>query len=232
MTPLKITKYALEKAHEYARLAYKHQRSECYGWLLTPRGGNDFVVRDIMFADDQIASGAHVEVSGEGVFKSTQEALDKGYRMLGWWHSHANFEPFQSGIDERNTLDVLNVLALTNYITNVDEKKIFDNNIETIVNKDNIIIKDKNKALIVNINGNFILDNGSKIKDVKLITTKQLGFCYSLTVNAKNGTPSVQVALQYEKNSNIETKLMDTELDIIETDEKLMEEIKLKLKYE
>lgn len=225
---LKISQYALQKAEKYAEIAYRLNHSECYGWLLTPRTGKDFVVRDIMFANNQKASYTSVEVSGEGVILSSQEALERGYRMLGWWHSHSDFKPGQSGIDRKNTLDVLNVLSLTNYYETVKERKIFDDNIETMIEKERILLKNKKEVLSLEINGNFFVDKGSRIRTVKMLTSERIGFCYSLTVNAKKSKPSAQIALQYQGAGDIETKLIDTELEIIDSDSLLKEEVERK----
>lgn len=231
---LKISQYALQKAEKYAEVVYRLNHSECYGWLLTPRTSRDFIVRDVIFANDQEASHAYVKVSGEGVILSSQEALEKGYRMMGWWHSHSNFKPRQSSIDKGNTLDVLNVLSLTNYYETVKERKIFDDNIETMVEKEGILLKNKNKkeSISLEINGNFFIDKGSRIRTVKILTQQRIGFCYSLTVNAKRSKPSAQIALQYQNTEDLETKLIDTELEIIDSDDLIKEEVKRKLKNE
>lgn len=231
MMPLKITNFALDKAVRYAHISYKSQKSECYGWLLTPRASKDFVVRDVSFADDQSAHHTGVNVSGAGVITSIQEATNQGYRVIGWWHSHANFEPFQSPIDNENTRDVLNVVSLTNFLETNKEKDIFEGDLDTRITGEGVILKSRNRkeSLLLEVSGNFSIDPGSRITRVKLIVPQRIGFCYSLTVNKDGDKPSALIGLKYSDNGE-EEKLLDTTLEVLDTD-KLMElEVKKKMK--
>ena len=234
MFPLMITRQALEKAEKYAKLVYDEHKAECYGWLLTPRGARDVIVRDVMLANDQKVSRTHCTVSGEGVITSTTEALRNGYRIVGWWHSHANFEPFQSGIDQTNTERLREVLKFSVYTMKRDERKLLQGPLETIVNGDTLTIKEKEggNALLITVNGQYLIDNGSKISDVRLVTSSKIGFCYSLTVNAKKHAPSVQIAVHCDDGKNIEEKLIDTTLEIADSDELLKKEVLEKLHHD
>ena len=99
-----ITRSALGKAYAYARLACEvlEESVECYGFLVTPKSAKDRIVRDVYLAPNQHVSSADVKIDGESIIQSGREIDKNGYRVLGWWHSHADFDPFHSGTDDEN----------------------------------------------------------------------------------------------------------------------------------
>ncbi len=229
MIPLTITQGAIDKAEHYAKKAYQKHKSECYGWLLTPRGGESAVVRDVMLTK-QYASGAHCEVDGESVIKSTSIAMRNGYRLVGWWHSHASHEPFHSETDRKNSFDVLNVLQFTSYHMIADERDALHGPLETTVLGDCIRIKEREGTgvLEVVVNGPFIIEHGSRVERVFYKNIKKVGYCFALTVNARKEKPVAQVALA----DNGETRLEDTTIEIMDSDTMIEEEVATKICHE
>ena len=97
-----ITESALRKAYAYARLVCEvlGEPLECYGYLIAPKGVKGRVARDAYLAPNQEVGGADVKLEGAEVIRAGRAIDQAGYRVLGWWHSHADFEPFHSGIDD------------------------------------------------------------------------------------------------------------------------------------
>ena len=100
---LRITVHALEKAYAYARLAcgIAGRSIECGGYLITPKNIRDRIVRDTFLAKNQDVSGGLFTIEAEDVIKAGREINARGYRVLGWWHSHGNLQTFFSDTDNR-----------------------------------------------------------------------------------------------------------------------------------
>ena len=229
LTTLKITEAAYEKATRYAKFAFKQQKSECYGWLLTPSNGEDSVVRDVMFADRQKASYVRVETSDLGVVLSAEDAARRGYKFVGWWHSHADFEPFQSGIDKNNTMGLVNLIGLKNFRDAYEEKTLLDGEIETVLKEGGLLLKEKSGSRSVLLKGDFGLQNGLSVRKANLIVEQRLSFCYSLTVNSKRYKPSAQVAVGFENGDYTNVRLIDASVKILDDEDSLKGEVEKKL---
>jgi proteasome lid subunit RPN8/RPN11 len=112
---LPITQKALEKVKTYAKIA---DRTECYGFLLSPIGAEDGIVYDAILAPNQEVSSTHAHLDPRAAAQAKQEIENKGYKAIGFWHSHSNFNTFHSGTDDRNMERLL--LSLSG---NMEEKK-------------------------------------------------------------------------------------------------------------
>ena len=204
LNDLQITQYAVDRAFTYAKLVCEvtKQENECIGYLITPKGTRDRLVRDVYFPKEQEVTSASVEISPQQVIAAGRAIDEMGYRVLGWWHSHAGFGTFHSGIDERNQLAVLNAIAPVNYITRVNEKIIGKGNLEAKIENGKLVIFDKqNEGVKYEISVDRA--SGLSIAGMKILEEERVGFTYSLVVHntAKksksffDSTPSTPVAL-------------------------------------
>ncbi len=239
-----ITRSALNKAYTYARLACDvlEESVECYGYLITPKDAKDRIARDIYFAPNQDVSSTHVRIEGESIIESGR-AIDKmSYRVLGWWHSHADFDPFHSGTDDENMMKVLNAIAATNFVTTYRHMPLMSGELEVRRRGRDIEIYDvnnSNKKLRLNLGSKDF--NAQDLGIVKGITTNmpvRTGFAYSVVVNARGDKPYCEVAtkdfcgLFYGgEERSVESRLRVVNQDAFEIDEKLIaKDIKKKIK--
>ena len=195
-----ITSPALEKAYRYAELVCDvlKESLECYGYLITPKDTNDRVARDVYLAANQEASSAGVEVSGQGIIESGREIDKIGFRVLGWWHSHADFDTFHSSTDNKNMLKILNVIAPTNYIVGRREILLLNGQVGVRRKGKDVEIYDVNnpdRRITFNPNGeDFDPELLSALSDVKVNMPVRVGFAYSVVVNARRGKPYCEIA--------------------------------------
>jgi proteasome lid subunit RPN8/RPN11 len=197
---LQITQYAVDRAFTYARLVCEVSKAEneCIGYLITPKDKRDRIVRDVYLPKEQDISSAFVELSAQDVIKAGREIDEMGYRVLGWWHSHAGFNTFHSGTDERNQLSVLNAIAPINYITKINEKIIGNGSLEVKVEDGRLVIFDRrNKTVKYEIE----VDNatGLAIAGMRIKEEERIGFAYSLVVHNTGGKPKSEYVIKKEK---------------------------------
>jgi len=179
---LQITKSAFDKAFAYARIVCEvaEDELECIGYLITPKNAGDRVVRNVFFARDQEISAAAVELSAQDVIKAGREIDSLGYRVLGWWHSHAGFGTFHSGTDDGNQMTVLNQIAPFNYISRIKERQIRD--LETsVVDGKTVLLDRKNPGVKYELEGRTAF--GLDIARLRIVEEERIGFAYSLVVN-------------------------------------------------
>ncbi len=239
-----ITRSALNKAYTYARLACEvlEESVECYGYLISPQGVRDRLVRDVYLAPNQDVSGGDVRVSGEDVINAGR-AIDKmGYRVLGWWHNHADFDTFHSGTDDENMIKVLNAIAPTNFVTTYRQMPLMSGELGVRRKGTNVEVYDIN-----NPNKKFRLNLGSKefnardlgvVKSIVADMPVRVGFAYSVVVNARGDKPYCEVAtkdfcgLCYGGDErSIESRLRIVNQDAFEIDERqIAGDIKKKIK--
>lgn len=207
---IQITKEALEKAHMYAKKIQEVHGSnlECYFFLISPVTEKDRIVRDIYFPEQEVTH-ASVRISEDTIIKSGKILREKGFRILGWAHSHASFHTFHSGTDDANHVSVLNEISSDNYVEIANEKEMFRQPVETSIGKDKIIITDKSKrvSLILDVSGDF----RGKVISSKLSGPIRVGFAYSLVVNADEKLrPHCEIAIKefcplYLREKEVET---------------------------
>jgi proteasome lid subunit RPN8/RPN11 len=94
-----ITAGALGKIKCYVRLAGD---LECYGFLLTPQDAEDITVYDALLAPNQAVSGARAQLNPDGACLARKQIEERGYKAIGFWHSHAGMGVFHSSTDEDN----------------------------------------------------------------------------------------------------------------------------------
>ncbi len=109
---LKISRYAFDKMMYTLRQAFKVKRSavESY-WLLV----GETYVKDILIPEQSVSHG-YVSVSARGILKIAKFIQEHKIKILGWGHSHADFDVFFSGTDRGNQMTVF--YETTNYIKN------------------------------------------------------------------------------------------------------------------
>lgn len=196
-----ITRPALDKAYRYAELAYDvlKESLECYGYLISPKDANDRIARDVYLAANQEASSAGVKVSGEGIIQSGREIDKMGYRVLGWWHSHADFDTFHSGIDDENMIKILNAIAPVNYVVENRQMPLFSGNLGTRKRGNSLEIYDINnpdrKLNLDMLKGeDFNPKELAAIQGARVNMPVRVGFAYSIVVNANRDKPYCEIA--------------------------------------
>lgn len=125
---VQITPGALLKAKTYARLVERITGSanECYGFLLSRKDDDSGLVVDAYLADNQTYSGGHCKIDGEDVVKAAEAVDPKGYKIVGWWHSHARMNVFHSGTDVDNFETVVHSVAPNTLKTEYEDMKLED----------------------------------------------------------------------------------------------------------
>lgn len=164
---VKITPGALLKAKTYARLVERITGSanECYGFLLSRKDDDSGLVVDAYLADNQTYSGGHCKIDGEDVVKASEAVDPKGYKIVGWWHSHARFDVFHSGTDVDNFETVTHSVAPNTLKTEYEDVKL-----EELV---------KNRKFDI---GGYVI-NAEQLKDSDVKKKNSHSWAYSVVVN-------------------------------------------------
>lgn len=239
-----ITKSALKKAYTYARLACDvlKESVECYGYLITPKNLADRVAREVYLAPNQEVGAAEVKLEGESVIKSGREIDKMGYRVLGWWHSHADFEPFHSGTDDENMMKILNAIAPINFVATNRQMPLMSGEIKVRRRGNGIELYDAhnpNKAFRLNLDSeNFNKKDLGIVKSITANLPVRVGFAYSVVVNAAGSKPYCEIAtkdfcgLCYSgEERSTKSRLIVLNQNPFEIDEKqIVKDIKKKIK--
>jgi len=178
---LRITEHALKKARRYARLVVDEFGSaECLGFLLAAPGST--VVDDVSLAPEQQASPQSVAVSGEAVLRAGREIEAAGKRAVGWWHSHGTFDPFHSGTDTSSATEVLVQLAASNVHRSSEE-------IQPSLAADGAMVFERGFETL-----RLTLDDAAAPPvRLRLFRRVEVGFAFSLVVNARGDEPYAEV---------------------------------------
>lgn len=199
---LYVTSYTLEKARAYARLAKDRQGefTECYGFLLGDTNRRSRLANDAYFTPGQKVNAAHVLIPAKKVIEAgryiRKHHQDK--RIVGWWHSHANFGTFHSGTDDENLKTVTNQIAPTNYLNIYEEKDFFNSEIRATRNNGSFYICDKHnnsrriEITLQDLDGNPL--KGIVISRAKVRMPVEVGYAYSMVVNALGDKPYGEIA--------------------------------------
>ncbi len=101
---LKISEFAFKKVKTVVKSAFEalNHAVESY-WLFL----GDSIIRDIIIPHQHV-SHAFVEVDGTNILNLKKEIRESNLEILGWGHSHADFEVFFSGTDWQNQKRVFN----------------------------------------------------------------------------------------------------------------------------
>ncbi len=197
VSDIHITPHALEKAHRYAELACEELETpvECYGYLISPKETKDRVARDIYLAPRQTVNSAHVGLALGAVTEAGRELHAGGYRVLGWWHSHADFQTFHSSEDDENIVTVLHGIGATNYVAVYRDLPFMDAAQLAIRGRACSITENASEGPVI------LADLGAEhpalqlpVNGVQLRLPIQTGFAYSVVVNAIRGKPFAQIA--------------------------------------
>jgi len=238
-----ITRSALNKANTYARLVCDvlEKSAECYGYLISPRGIKDRLVRDVYLAPNQVSS-CDVKVSGEEVISAGRDIDKMGYKVLGWWHSHADFDPFHSGTDDENMMKVLNAIAATNFVTTYRPMPLMSGELGVRRRGTNVEIYEVNnphKKFRLNLSSEeFKARDLGIVKSLVADMPARVGFAYSIVVNARGDKPYCEVAtrdfcgLCYGgEERSVESRLRVINRDAFEIDEiQIARDIEKKIK--
>jgi len=164
---VRITPGALTKIKTYARLVERITGSanECYGYLLADKDDDSGVVIDAYLGDNQSYSSAHVSISGEDVVHAANAVDPQGYKIVGWWHSHARFSVFHSGTDVNNFETIVHAVGPNTLMTEYE----------------NIDINDIAKNGKVDLGG-YLVD-AELLKDADIKKKNTYSWAYSLVVN-------------------------------------------------
>ncbi|MFH1174467.1 MAG: Mov34/MPN/PAD-1 family protein [archaeon] len=190
-----LTTGVLEKACRYAELVCDvfDGSYECYGFLLKKKQAKDRVARDVLLAQGQCVDAASVHISGEQVIAAGRYADRHGWKIIGWWHSHAQgFDTFHSDTDDDNFRTVLNGIAPTNYVTRYHS---------LLLTADTTRFKQKGNVLLFydaempkrRLEVNLSQPSGLAFKNARLILPVRTGYAYSLVVNALRNKPYSEI---------------------------------------
>ena len=201
------------------------------------------LIRDVYLAPDQDGKSAHTSVSGEAVNKAGRELRELGARVLGWWHSHANFAPFHSTTDDNNLETVLDQVAPTNHITVYKEFTYLDNDIKkTMAGDSKIYICDRNNTgrrlelMFSELKENPLA--GTPMERIVVRLPIKISYAYSLVVNASGDPSHAEVATRYlcpccsegsYKARRVPIKAVDCESSLELDINKLRQEVKSKI---
>lgn len=220
-----ITNWALKKARTYAELACDvlEESVECYGYLITPKEVTNRVVRDVYLAPNQKVSSAGVEVSGKNVIKAGREIDKLDYKVLGWWHSHADFGTFHSITDDENMMKILNAIAPINYVIQHKQIPLFSGKLGIRRRGNSLEIYDKNnptKKINLDIlkGEHFNSKELASIQGIRVNIPIRVGFAYSIVVNANGDKPYCEIATknfcdlcnsENEKSKQVRLRVVD-----------------------
>jgi len=224
---LYICRPALEKAQLYARLIKDEtgKHTECIGYCITGENNKNRLIEDIYFAPDQINGSADTKLEAEAVIKAGREIRAMKKRVLGWWHSHADFSPFHSGTDDENIETVLDQIGSGNYSRIYTEINLLGDEIKKVkLDESSLAIGDRSnlsKRLEITFDDNYKNPLiGIPLKKVVLRMPQKVGFAYSLVVNARGDTPFGKIATaKYCFNcANYECELKEVPVRVVNYD--------------
>lgn len=238
-----ITKSALAKANAYARLARDvlEENVECYGYLISPKNVKDRIVRDVYLASHQEVSSAEVKIDGESVIEAGRTIDRMGYKVLGWWHSHAAYSTFHSTTDDENMMKVLNAIAPTNYITIHKQIPLLSGDLKVRKKGADLevyVAQHPSENLKLHLGSDkFDVGDAEVVKRVTARLPVNIGFAYSIVVNARGDKPYCEIATRHScdfcdqsEDKSVEARLRIVDRGELKVDEEeLHREIKLKL---
>lgn len=115
---VRITNEAFKKINLYHAIVRDIMGTpyECSGLSLNKSGRQDNIARDAMLIRGQDIGLA--QDTNQDLTEAYSTVIEKGFKVVGPWHSHGNIEPFHSGTDETKIRAVYakNRLSLPNYI--------------------------------------------------------------------------------------------------------------------
>src|SRR3989339_328274 len=242
---LYVTEDALMKARTYAQLARDRSGNyiECYGYLLGDLDRRKRIANDAYLAPEQDNNSTHTEISGETVLKAAKEIREKfGKRVIGWWHSHCDFETFHSGTDEANHHLIAYQIAPGNYLNRYEEFEFLSGELKKVKSENGISIGPRNnmsRRLELKLSGTEAENvlKGVKFDKVSLRVPIRTGYAYSMVVNAVGDRPYTEIAtLEYapltmkEQYSHFKVPLKVIDgVKLNFTEKELKEEIKKKI---
>lgn len=100
---IKITKEAFDKANQIAQRVVNVFKSpnEVYLHMLNGRDKEDNVVREV-YIPHQNVTPSLCKTDTPYEYKDRENISKQNYKIIGWAHSHGNFNPFHSGTDYDN----------------------------------------------------------------------------------------------------------------------------------
>jgi proteasome lid subunit RPN8/RPN11 len=203
-----ITDYAFDKMRKYSSLVCKifGKELECGGYLIAPKHDTDCVVKDIFLSDKQNAGKLDYSVDAEADMDSIKKIQNKGYKVMGWWHSHAGINPFHSTTDDEN------FKGLYFSVFPYNKKEIGRETVSLTKKSFKINYKkeDNGKNYLILKSPNFFddyieieIDKISKlttlgIKSIRRKKFKGFSFAYSIVINRYSSVkPYGEIAIKY-----------------------------------
>lgn len=169
-----LTRNTLEKIFAYVRgIKEIIGDAECYGFLVAPAKKCDRIVYDAILAPRQIVTGSSANVDEAAAAAAKAEIENLGYRALGFWHNHANFGSWHSGVDDRNLEDLC--FDFSGSTEKVEERDRYGGRVTLLENGDLIYLL-KEKDIQVRIKPENL--NPEEIINLTLKRVGQKGFHY------------------------------------------------------
>ena len=239
-----ITDYAYKKAKAYSSLACKIFRKplECGGYLVTPKNDDDCIVKNIFLSNKQSVESAHYSADVGTDMDAIKEIENKGYKIIGWWHSHAQSPPFHSSDDDDNFKNLyLAVFPHNKKALKREIVQLLDGPLKVNYNKEDdgkkyLIVKGSNSLedyVEIGVNDlSKLVTLG--IKSIRIKKFRGISFAYSLVFNRFDSVaPYAEIAIKYPEKDVIIKKDVKVK-EIISNKEildyhKILEELKTKL---
>ena len=185
---LNIRDQAFAQAEAYARLTKKAFGSHFeIGFYLV--GNEDgFIVEEVTLPPAQSVTHTSIKIDGSAVIQVGSALESQGKKSLGWCHSHADFTPFQSSIDNENTEDILRQISESN-LTYIDRELS-----PLQFNSPDSILRFMDGEDMVEIDlGDVEIASKIRISGVQAKRKLKVGKAYSLVLNALGDKPHAEV---------------------------------------
>jgi hypothetical protein len=223
----RITSEAFRRVQTYAQLVDRHVGNgyECMGFLLGEAGGD--VVDAVMLAPGQRVTAASARIDGQSVLAAGREIEQSGKTVVGWWHSHGNFQNFHSGTDDDNTRDVLLQVAFSNHLDLEEELP------SQAAGDHGSILRFVDGAGTIEIFGEHAFAQQLLESRIRVRRRSAIGFAYSLVVNARGDEPHAEIYTRQWcpgcQKAEYDRFVVPVEIVPTADDERLIEEVKAKV---
>ncbi len=242
---INISENAYKKIGLYTMLPYQKTGMdlECYGLLLSKKDSN--LIQEVIIPRQEVAS-ASSKANGHAMLDIAKE-IPSDYRAIGFWHSHADFDPSHSTFDDKHMYMMLCQIG-SNNLFNIDKEEVVG-----ITYNDYTIerISDNNTRLTLkNLSLEIILDNieikpDFKVSSIVKYKKNTFTYAYSIVTNLINSEPYLEIGMRelldgyFSKEVKKVTSDDGLELNIVKVEDdpnidtiKLEEEILEKLSYD
>tara|TARA_Y100000310_G_C20677843_1_gene814139 strand:+ start:416 stop:1543 length:1128 start_codon:yes stop_codon:yes gene_type:complete len=236
-TPIKITDYAIKKANVISKRMCElagESLEVSFCLLDDDPSAEDMLIGDVYISQDQRVTPAYCDVSGSGGIRSMRDIkYNLKKRIVGWGHSHANFDVFYSGTDDATIL---------NRASKWKVKKEVDC-LESILEDVGVLEENGSRVLRLDLEGRSVVlkmdmfrDHSDEYNlrglDVLGSKKRDVGVFYGMTFNALGADPYCVLAYTSEDGGffvkGVEHKVVENserEVDVKEVDRQLKERV-------